>query len=79
MMRTVRELVELLLTLDQDAVVILSADSEGNGYSPLAQVEPCEYIPDSTWNGDVVSPEDDPEDIYHYDQRVSAVGFWPTN
>ena len=36
---TVKELIERLQTLDQDKLVVLSRDEEGNGYSSLAQVD----------------------------------------
>ena len=36
---TVKELIEELRTMPQDAQVILQKDTEGNGYSPLAVVD----------------------------------------
>ena len=36
----VRELTEQLAKRDPDAIVILSRDIEGNGFSPLAQIDP---------------------------------------
>lgn len=34
---TVKELKDLLLDVDEDRVVILSMDSEGNSYSPMSK------------------------------------------
>ena len=48
----VKELIELLQKLDQEALVIMSKDAEGNSFSPLDEVETCLYQPDSTWSGD---------------------------
>lgn len=51
---TVKELIEELRTMPQDAQVILQKDSEGNGYSPLAVVDgDAVYIADTTYSGDV--------------------------
>ena len=36
---TVKELIALLQTCDQDRIVVISRDSEGNGYSELYCVE----------------------------------------
>ena len=52
----VKELKKALANLPDDMQVILQKDGEGNGYSPLAAVDPdCIYIPDSTWSGAVYS------------------------
>lgn len=51
---TVKDLKEQLADLPDDMEVILQKDAEGNGYSPLAGIDPdAIYIPDSTWSGDV--------------------------
>ena len=52
---TVAELVAQLQLLDQDRIVILQKDAEGNGFSPLESVwggNGC-YRPDNTWSGEV--------------------------
>ena len=50
----VRELIEQLLVLDPEMEVIMQKDGEGNGYSPLAGLDPnAVYVAESTWNGDV--------------------------
>ena len=50
---TVRELIELLKQVEnQDRVVIVSGDSEGNRYSPLDGISLAAYVADSTWSGE---------------------------
>ena len=49
----VSELIEELKKFDQDAIVILQKDAEGNGYSPLDDVDQAGYTPESTWSGEV--------------------------
>ena len=44
----------MINNLPDDMEVILQKDSEGNGYSPLCDVDTdAVYIPDSTWSGAV--------------------------
>jgi len=53
---TVKELIEELKDMPQDAEIIMQKDAEGNGYSPLSVVDlDAIYVPDSTWSGDVYS------------------------
>jgi hypothetical protein len=52
----VQQLREKLANLPDDMEVILQKDSEGNGYSPLADADTdAVYIPDSTYSGEVYS------------------------
>lgn len=54
----VRELMELLAGFNPESEVILQADAEGNGYSPLAAVDhDAIYVPQNSWAGDVYSTE----------------------
>ncbi|KKN89674.1 hypothetical protein LCGC14_0235200 [marine sediment metagenome] len=49
---TVRELIEELRKIDGDKVVIIQKDREGNGYSPLSDVDGEDvYVPETTWYG----------------------------
>ena len=52
-MVTVKQLIEELQKQDPGRVVILQKDSEGNGYSPLAALEPLSYLAETTWSGEV--------------------------
>jgi hypothetical protein len=50
----VKDLIESLQQMDPDLEIIMQKDSEGNGYSPLAGVDPDGiYVADSTYSGDV--------------------------
>ncbi len=92
---TVAELKEVLKNIPDHVLVILSSDSEGNGYSPLAGVsEICQYVAESTYNGyikdeedyDLYFEEDYEDDDYEYynetnddSESVDAIVVWPTN
>ncbi len=55
---TVAELIEQLKTMPPDVLVIVQADSEGNGYIPLASVDgDAIYTAVTASSGDVVSTE----------------------
>jgi len=58
MSMTVKDLKEYLNTLSSEydeCQVICQKDPEGNGYSPLSDVdENSIYLPDSTWSGEVM-------------------------
>ena len=50
----VSELMDRLAEMDENAEVILQKDAEGNGYSPLYEVDgDAIYVSESTWSGDV--------------------------
>lgn len=56
----VKELIEKLKLEDEDAEVILSADEEGNYYSPLEGAlgfGEGYYIPNNTWSGEFLNQE----------------------
>lgn len=56
----VKELIEKLKLEDKDAEVILSADEEGNYYSPLEGTlgfGKGYYIPNNTWSGQFLNQE----------------------
>jgi hypothetical protein len=87
-MLTVKQLRERLASYHDDDVVILSRDSEGNGYSPLASLGDGLYVPDTTSRGEIYLPEltdelraqgYDDEDTYQGDDGVQAVVLYPVN
>ena len=50
----VKELKQLLENIDENRLVILQKDAEGNGYSPLRGIDDnCAYDADSTYSGTV--------------------------
>lgn len=70
---TVQQLKVLLANCPDEWEVVLSRDSEGNGYSPLSGIGEGHYAPDTTWCGEFLShPEDNPPPF-------NAIALWPTN
>jgi hypothetical protein len=88
---TVRELREKLAEFDQDSLVVMSSDGEGNGFSPLSGLGDSIYVdddPESIWDGAIYLNEltDElrkqgytEEDLYDGDYGQLAVVLWPTN
>jgi hypothetical protein len=56
--------------------VVMSKDSEGNGFSPLAEIGEQLYVPDSTWSGEVHSLD---EAEHLGKEAKEAFVLWPTN
>lgn len=72
--------------LPGETIVVLAKDGEGNGYSPLAEVEDAMYLAESTWSGEhyltaeqVAADPECGEDDEAPDDAVPAVFLWPTN
>jgi len=50
----VKELKKLLENVNDDYIIIMQKDGEGNGYSPLECIDDeSNYRADSTWSGEV--------------------------
>lgn len=50
----VKELIEMLQSENQEAIVVMSSDGEGNSFSPVADFGDVDmYKADSTWSGEV--------------------------
>ena len=50
----IKELKKAIKDLPDKMEVILQKDGEGNGYSPLVDIDSnVVYIPDSTWSGEL--------------------------
>jgi hypothetical protein len=79
----VRELREVLVGLDDDTLVVMSKDGEGNRYSPLDGYTPGElYRAESTYSGELVNNEGtavDDEDWDDGSDAVPCVVLWPVN
>lgn len=86
---TLTELRTALAELDHlpgDTLVVLATDSEGNGYSPLEEVDLSLYRAQTEYSGDHYLTEaerqaqEDPDDYDKApDEAVPAVFLWPTN
>jgi len=55
---TVKQLIAKLSKLPPAAIVVVQKDGEGNGYSPLDDLDLGTYRPDSTWSGERIDPSD---------------------
>ena len=86
----IKELIEKLKLEDEDAEVILSADEEGNYYSPLEGTlgfGKGYYIPNNTWSGEFLNQEyinDENElegEIYENNKDIAqkCIVLFPTN
>ena len=85
---TVGQLKEILAGYNDEMLIVMSRDSEGNGFSPLADHGKQIYVPDSTWSGDIYEIELTAElieqgfttdELYDGDDGVQAIVLWPTN
>lgn len=74
-MMTVRELIELLSTLEPERVVILSSDREGNSYSPLDAYSEDYYVAETTYSGEVYPTLEEADS----DDAVPCVVLAPVN
>ncbi len=73
---TVEELRQVLADLPGDVIVVMSRDSEGNGFSPLADLNTDDrYTAETEWSGECHHPDDWPD----HPDAVKAVCLWPTN
>ena len=79
----VKELREILANYPDDHPVIMAKDGEGNNFSPLADYsDDLKYLPESTWAGEVYSPEDledYEEDDPYREGMQDCVVLWPVN
>lgn len=83
---TVQALIKELQKCDPRALVVMSTDSEGNMYSPLADLDDrYNYAADTTYSGEIgfrkLTPELK-EKGYSREDTVKgrkAVVLWPTN
>ena len=68
----VKKLIQQLKKCDQNAVVIMSSDEEGNSLSPLFQIEQGGKYDKE--NNEILYPEDCPIPI---NDLPKAILFWP--
>lgn len=83
---TVRQLKEILSTCNDDDVIVMSIDSEGNGYHPLSEdgVNTSDYNWDGEYNGEIglrALNKDLEKSGYTEDDLmesgIACVVFWP--
>ena len=68
----VSELIKSLKTMDQNAIVVMSSDSECNLLNTLYMVDEMKYVAETTTSGRVYEIEDIEEQEYE-----DAVVLWP--
>lgn len=71
----IKELMEILADLNPEHEVVLSRDGEGNGFSPLSAYGVGQYVPESTWSGELRSAEN--KECKKKD--LNAIVLWPAN
>lgn len=90
---TVKKLRAELKKFEQDAIIVLSSDGEGNSYSPMPEegfFSLGTYSADNTWSGEFHSDtkeehcdegweSDEEDDDEEETGGVRAVVLWPTN
>lgn len=69
---TVEKLREALQHFDDDDIVILQKDAEGNGYSPLYEARSGVYAPDFSLSGSMY-----PHESYEGDDGANAIVLRP--
>lgn len=82
----VKELKELLNQFDDENIVIMSKNSEGNNFSPLSDIDECNYRAETTWYGEIGLRELTDEDIADgyseedvLEDGENAIVLWPVN
>lgn len=88
-MMTVKDLRALLAGVEDERPVILAKDSEGNGFSPVAEASlDLVYVPYTRWVGEthiaaltaeLRAQGFTDEDLYHGDTGQLALVLWPCN
>jgi hypothetical protein len=84
-MITVEKLIKELQQMDPKRIVVMSKDSEGNSFSPMADLGECSYAEETTWSGSIgleKLTEKDRKAGYSEGDVVKgkpAVCLWPTN
>ena len=64
---TVRELIAKLQKMDQDALVVMSSDADGNGYSPLRIADEDQYHAENSVSGVLWEADYHEDDVPHVD------------
>lgn len=80
---TVKELKALLSSASDDALVVLSKDSDGDRFSPLAGVDTSPdriYVPENTWCGEISRLGPEALELgLDLGAATRCVVLWPTN
>jgi hypothetical protein len=71
----VKDFIEKLKELDQEAEVVLSKDAEGNSFSPVCDFSTGTYAADTTYSGEFTSDYSEEGES----PPVRAICLWPVN
>lgn len=71
----VRDLAKILSQVDQDLIVYISKDPEGNSYSPMWQWTDEFYL--DTYDNEVCLSEDEKGDYLENENLFKALILWP--
>lgn len=75
---TVKELIKLLKKTPSDFQVILSKDSEGNGFSPISGHALGFYLPENVFRGDFTDVSCVTFNKDQMEKAQNAIAFYPT-
>jgi len=75
----VKELIEILKSVNPELDVVMSKDAEGNSYSPLSDFSFGVYEPESTWSGDFDIYIDEDGTACYTEEESNAICLWPVN
>lgn len=82
---TAIELMDVLRKLPPETLIVLSKDSEGNGYSQLGTYDnTAHYIPETSWSGELWYEDDADEEDENGNpvppsEAVKALVLWPVS
>lgn len=69
------ELITILQSLPQDALVVLAEDAEGDGYAPFYEATVGMYEAEDSWCGEFYDSDEEPDGVP--DGSVRAICLWP--
>lgn len=72
-------LIKILKKQPEDAIVVLSRDEEGNGFSQLSSFGVGVYVPNNIMNGEMYDPAMDKEylEMMNDEEKMAAIVLWP--
>ncbi len=73
---TKADLLKAIVDVPDDTLIVMSRDSEGNDYSPLAQIDEALYRAENTYSGELYDEDQGEEEKK---KCVPCIVLWPTN
>ena len=72
----VRNLISELKSMDQNSIVVIASDAEGNNFNPLYAIDEMQYVAESPTSGRIYEIEEIEEEGIEEDYE-NAVVLWP--